>query len=76
MVITKNISREQIATTKMFRSLSTPMQQNILKMHNILKIQEEIDLATAVGLQAWNTITKTTYANRIIVQELLQNKEI
>ncbi|MDT0643771.1 hypothetical protein RM553_13090 [Zunongwangia sp. F363] len=76
MVITENLRREHIAATKMFRSLSTPMQQMTLKMHNILKIQEEISLATAVGLEAWEKITKTTYANRMIVQELLQKKEI
>lgn len=71
METTAIIGRDQIEKTKMFRSLNSHMQHLTLKTVNIMKIQEEFKTATTFGSEAWERITKTSYANRCIIQELL-----
>lgn len=71
METTAIIGREQIEKTKMFRSLNSTMQHLILKTVNIMKIQEEFKTALTFGFEAWERNSKTSYANRSIIKELL-----
>lgn len=71
METTAIIGREQIEKTKMFRSLNSTMQHLTLKTVNIMQIQDEFKTAITFGFEAWERNTKTTYANRSIIQELL-----
>lgn len=71
MTLTEKISREQIRETKIFRSLNSPMQQLTLRTYNFLKLQEEFTIATAIGYETWEKKTQVSYANRVIIKELL-----
>lgn len=71
METTAIIGREEIEETKMFRSLNSTMQHLTLRTVNIMKIQEEIKIASMFGFEAWERSTKTSYANRTIIEELL-----
>lgn len=71
METTAILGREQIEKTKMFRSLNSTMQHLTLKTVNVIKLQEEFKNATTFGFEAWERSTKTSYANRSIIQELL-----
>lgn len=71
METTAIIGREQIEKTKMFRSLNSTMQHLTLKTVNVMKIQDEFKTAITFGFEVWERNTKTSYANRSIIQELL-----
>ncbi|MDT0675862.1 hypothetical protein [Autumnicola musiva] len=76
MVIAENIKKEHIASTKMFRSLNPSLKQMILKTHNVLQIKKEVKQASDIGLDAWENFTATSYANKVIVKEIIEEQNL
>lgn len=71
---TITVTSEMVRQTDAYKSLS-PIRQKLCTSRNNVKnaIEHGVNVVMNVGVEKWETITKSTYQNKIIVLEIVQN---
>lgn len=71
---TITVSREQIQSTQAFQKANKVIQNVTLNKTNVGWIQHGVNVATNIGFENWQKQTTSSFTNRQIIQELINQE--